>query len=108
VEGDDHHYANPHAEKTGPDEDKRDFWDSFASAGDARMAEQEAARKKKLEPERKDFWDEFASAGEQRVQQQQMKKSSSVGTAAMRRPGAGASTGGAAGTKPKDDEWEQW
>jgi ADP-ribosylation factor GTPase-activating protein 1 len=110
VEGDDHHAANPHTAKTGPDEDKRDFWDSFASAGETRMAEQEAARKKKVEPERKDFWDEFASVGEQRAQQQQGKKGSSVGTAAMRRPGggAGASAGGAAGAKAKDDEWEQW
>jgi ADP-ribosylation factor GTPase-activating protein 1 len=107
VEGDEHHNAHPNAPKSGPDEDKLDFWDSFASAGEARMAEQEAAKKKKLEPERKDFWDEFASVGEQRVQQQQAKKSSTVGTAAMKRPGGGAG-GAAGGTGKKDDEWEQW
>jgi ADP-ribosylation factor GTPase-activating protein 1 len=70
------------------------------------MAEQEAARKKKMEPERKDCWDEFASVGEQRVQaQQQSKAKSSVGTAAMKRPGAGSGAGTAG---KKEDEWEQW
>lgn len=99
-----HHPTN--GPKPGPDDDKRDFWDSFASAGETRMAEQEAARKKRMEPERKDFWDEFASVGEQRVQaQQQSRAKSSVGTAAMKRPGAGAGAGAPA---KKDDEWEQW
>jgi ADP-ribosylation factor GTPase-activating protein 1 len=108
VEGDEHHsgIAPKAGPKSGPDADKLDFWDSFASAGESRMAEQEAARKKKMEPERKDFWDEFATVGEQRTQQQQASKArSSVGTAAMRKPAGGSGIGGNA---KKDDEWEQW
>ncbi|KAF2434545.1 ArfGap-domain-containing protein [Tothia fuscella] len=110
VDPDDSHNTAGAGPKLGPDDDKRDFWDSFASAGESRMAEQEATRKKRMEPERKDFWDEFASVGEQRVQaqqqqQQQSKSKSSVGTAAMKRPGGGS---GAGATGKKDDEWEQW
>ena len=102
VEGDEHH---PGTAKSGPDPEKQDFWDSFASAGETRMAEQEAARKKKMEPERKDFWDEFASVGEQRVQQKTSAgREQNVGAAAMRKNTPGGGRGGAA----KDDEWEQW
>ena|ERR1700749_1650088 len=122
VEGTDGQHRPIGEQAGGPDNDKLDFWDSFAAAGDERMQSQDAARKKAAEPERKDFWDDFSAAGEARTaakksaeperkdfwddfaaigetktQQPGPKSKSAVGTAAMKKPG-----GGGSGTK---DEW---
>ena len=105
VEGDEHRPHNTNATRNQPDEDKRDFWDSFAEAGEVRAQ----AKKKPVEPERKDFWDEFAEVGAARSRAQNTalapKSKSSIGTAAMRKPNA--SGGGAAGAS-KEDEWGEW
>lgn len=93
------------------DPDKKDFWDSFAAAGESRMAEKQQ-QQKKVEPERKDFWDEFASIGDSKSKQSggmfgavaggQAKGKSSIGTAAMSKkaPSGPAGRGG--------DDWEDW
>jgi ADP-ribosylation factor GTPase-activating protein 1 len=117
VEGDDHRHTNPSNTNTiQPDADKRDFWDSFAAAGEERAAankkKSEPERKdfwdefsefgtKKKEPERKDFWDEFSNAGAARAQAQQGNKAkSSIGTAAMskRKPAE----------KKEEEAWGDW
>lgn len=112
IEGDDHTSASSASKgapssRMQPDDDKRDFWDSFAAVGEERAAAKEAARIKKaqIEPERKDFWDEFNDVGEQRMaaKQQPERKKGNIGTAAMRKPAGGG--GGGAGGK---DEWEDW
>lgn len=97
------------------DPDKKDFWDSFAAAGESRMAEKQ--RKPKVEPERKDFWDEFASIGESKTKtaqaggmfgalgagsQSAQKGKSSIGTAAMSKRAPSGPSGKAG------DEWEDW
>lgn len=57
-----------------------------------------------IEPEKKDFWDSFGAPGEP------TKKSSTIGTAAMKGGGAGGGglegkgTGGGKG----EDGWEEW
>lgn len=95
----------------GPEKDKREFWDSFGEPPKSPPADKKgfwdnlseaAPERKKKEPEKKDFWDEFAAAGEVRQQAgQQQKKAGSIGTAAMRKPAAGA--GG-----KKDEDWGEW
>lgn len=122
VEGDQHKGGvnRTATARSGPDEDKLDFWDDFAEAG-------ESYQKTKVEPERKDFWDDFAAAGETLQTKKKPeperkefwdefasigggagtsaaaappKSKSSVGTAAIKRTPAG---GGA-----KGDEWDNW
>jgi len=77
------------------------------------MAERQRRARKPAEPERKDFWDEFASIGEARAKAQgaggaaagvfgaAAKPKSSVGTAAMAKKASGAPAG-------KANEWEDW
>lgn len=113
VEGDDNKNLAYGGDSYKGDPDKKEFWDSFAAAGESRIQQQE----KKQEPERKDFWDEFASIGETRGKAQQgggmfgalaggagaAKSKSSIGTAAMKKaPSGPASKGGG------DDGWEEW
>jgi len=100
---------------------RKDFWDSFAAAGEERMAQkqqqqQQQPRKTSVEPERKDFWDEFASIGEARAKAAQgamfgagaggpaaaAKAKSSIGTAAMSKKTQSGPAGKAG------DEWEDW
>ena len=99
----------------GPEPERKDFWDAFAAAGEARSQSQGpggGGQKPRVEPERKEFWDEFASVAESRAARgpgaltgKSAGGSSSIGTAAMgKRKGAG-SGGGAGG---KEDGWEEW
>jgi ADP-ribosylation factor GTPase-activating protein 1 len=114
VEGDDAKNLAYGEDSYKGDPDKKEFWDSFAAAGESRV-EQRQQQKKKQEPERKDFWDEFASIGESRANAQQgggifgasgagtAKTRSSIGTAAMKKgPSGPAAKGGG------DDTWEEW
>ncbi|PNS17434.1 hypothetical protein CAC42_7117 [Sphaceloma murrayae] len=83
IEGDDRPGA--HAGGRGPAPEKQDFWDSFGDAP------------KGPSNDKKDFWDEFAAAGETA----QTAKPTSIGTSAMKKPGAGTSN-------KKDDGWGDW
>jgi ADP-ribosylation factor GTPase-activating protein 1 len=112
VEGEDHHPNN--ASRAPLDPDKRDFWDSFAAAGEehTQQKKNEPERKdfwddfaeigkQKQEPERKEFWDEFSNAGAAKAAQQQAGKAkSSIGTAAMgrRKPAE----------KKEEEGWGDW
>ncbi|KAF2836831.1 ArfGap-domain-containing protein [Patellaria atrata CBS 101060] len=78
VEGD--HQANRRAPE------KQDFWDSFGAPANGPA------------PDKRGFWDEFAAAGKARVEKEKPK--SSIGTAAMRRPGQE--------TSGKKEDWEEW
>jgi len=81
VEGDDR--LAPRAGK-GPEPEKKDFWDSFGDAP------------KGPSSDKKDFWDDFsATAGEVT---QAKTKPTSIGTAAMKKPGGGAQ-------KKDEDSW---
>ncbi|KAF2218713.1 zinc finger protein gcs1 [Elsinoe ampelina] len=62
--------------------EKQDFWDSFGDAP------------KGPSNDKKDFWDDFAAAG-------QSAKPTSIGTSAMKKPGAD-------GAKKKDEGWGDW
>ncbi|OMP82306.1 ADP-ribosylation factor GTPase-activating protein GCS1 [Diplodia seriata] len=92
IEGDDTHAprnGNGNAKKGGPDEDHKDFWDTFGAPPAGPPAE------------KKSFWDEFASAGEQTASK---PKPTSVGTAAMKKGGSGS----APAAKKDDDGWGDW
>lgn len=90
IEGEDTHAPrNGSAKKGSPDEDHKDFWDSFGEPPAGPPAE------------KKSFWDEFASAGEQATSK---PKPTSVGTAAMKKGGSGS----APAAKKDDDGWGDW
>ncbi|KAF2085255.1 ArfGap-domain-containing protein [Saccharata proteae CBS 121410] len=74
----------------GPDEDHKDFWESFGAAP------------KGPSQDKKDFWDDFAAVGEQSTAAK--AKPTSVGTAAMKKAGGG----GTGGQKKDDDGWSDW
>ena len=57
---------------------------------------------KTVEPEKKDFWDSFGAPGEAK------KKSSTIGTAAMKAGGAGGTGGRGLGGGKGEDGWEEW
>ncbi|KAL1391152.1 ADP-ribosylation factor GTPase-activating protein 1 [Phyllosticta capitalensis] len=91
VEGDDTlaPRAGAGAKKSvGPDEEHKDFWESFGAAPKGPSAD------------KKSFWDEFAAAGDVANK----PKPTSVGTAAMKKPGAGS----AAAQKKDEDGWGDW
>jgi ADP-ribosylation factor GTPase-activating protein 1 len=74
----------------GPPAEKKDFWESFGEAPKAPATE------------KKDFWDSFGvgpGAGSA-APAPASKGSGNVGTAAMKRPGAGAGK--------KDEDWGEW
>jgi len=118
VEGDDNKNLAYGEDSYKGDPDKKDFWDSFAAAGENRVQQQQQEQKKKQEPERKDFWDEFASIGESKTNAQQgggmfgtlaggagaTKSKSSIGTTAMKKPSSGPAAKGGGG----EDGWEEW
>lgn len=72
----------------GLEPEKKDFWDSFGDApkGPSR--------------DKQDFWDDFAAVGDQVAQ----KKPTSIGTSAMKKPGAG----GGGPSKKDEDSWGDW
>jgi len=72
---------------SGPEPDKRDFWESFGEAPQGPA------------PEKKDFWDSFSAAGETA---RTSKASSSIGTSAMKKPASNQPTS-------KDESWgDDW
>lgn len=75
---------------SGPDSEKRDFWESFGQAPQGPDAD------------KKDFWDSFGDADDHKAPGHKSTGSSSIGTSAMKSKG-----GGPAGHK-KDDEWGEW
>ncbi|KAK7544751.1 uncharacterized protein J3D65DRAFT_610626 [Phyllosticta citribraziliensis] len=75
------------AKKSGPDTERRDFWDSFGEAPKGPSAD------------KKSFWDEFAAAGDV----SNKPKPTSVGTAAMKKGGPGG-----AAQKKEEDGWSDW
>ncbi|KAK7720631.1 ADP-ribosylation factor GTPase-activating protein gcs1 [Botryosphaeria dothidea] len=79
------------AKKGGPDEDHKDFWDSFGAPPSGPS------------PDKKSFWDEFSAAGDQVTNK---PKPTSVGTAAMKKGGSGSASGAPA--KKDDDGWGDW
>ncbi|XTI82879.1 ArfGap-domain-containing protein [Cenococcum geophilum] len=89
--------ANRPRSTTAPE--KKDFWDSFGQppTGPA--------------PDKRDFWDEFSSAGEVGAAGPGVgvvavrSKPAGIGTAAMKKGGAGAGGQAPAG---KEDEWGDW
>lgn len=82
---------NGAAKKAGPDEDHKDFWDTFGAPPSGPSAD------------KKSFWDEFAATGEQVASK---PKPTSVGTAAMKKGGSGGASGAPA--KKDDDGWGDW
>ncbi|KAG8525693.1 uncharacterized protein KY384_000453 [Bacidia gigantensis] len=60
--------------KRGADPEKKEFWDSFGE--------------ERTKPEKQEFWDSFGVGGEE-----QKKEGSAIGTAAMRKGGAGEGEG---------------
>lgn len=57
---------------------------------------------KTVEPEKRDFWDSFGALGES------TKKSSTVGTAAMKGGGSSGTGGKGIGGGKGEDGWEEW
>ncbi|KAH8724230.1 hypothetical protein GQ44DRAFT_618675 [Phaeosphaeriaceae sp. PMI808] len=87
------------ARRAAAEPEKKDFWDSFGDApkGPAK--------------DKQDFWDEFASVGEARGAQGGPRKTSGIGTSAVKRgtgTGTGTGAGTGAGKKKEDGEWGEW
>ena len=64
-----------------------------------------------VEPEKKDFWDSFGSptaGGSTIVSSGPAKKSSAIGTAAMKGGGTGGGTAGAGKEEWGDDGWDKF
>ena len=89
MEGDDASHSRNRG--GGPAPEKADFWDSFGAAPQGPSKD------------KKDFWDEFAAAGESVQTAKTQPKPSSIGTAAMKKPG-----GGAGAPKKENEEWSEW
>ncbi|KAI1273147.1 ADP-ribosylation factor GTPase-activating protein GCS1 [Xylaria sp. FL0933] len=64
------------------------------------------SRQAPLDESKKDFWDDFSSLADQR--HGTGAKYSSIGTSAMGKAPGKSATGGPAGAKGNDDEWDDW